>query len=155
MDTVWFSLILDKVDGGVVAPDNRVRVVSEIPSESQGISIEGCCRLHIRHMQYRRTLKELCGVGRGQCRHRHPPYGDALLQRSGPPAALERSTDDPSLPPTLSRHTEHVYVAIAAVLLRPLRNDPTSIGMKTTFLRCHHGTRDLAGRQLAHCPNRE
>src|SRR6266487_6360703 len=27
-------------------------------------------------MQYRRTLKELCGVGRRQCGHRHPPYGD-------------------------------------------------------------------------------
>src|SRR6266566_9253034 len=76
MDAVRFSLVLDKMNGGVVAPDNRVSVVSEIPCESQGISIERCCRLHIRHMQYRRTLKELCGVGRRQCGHRHPPYGD-------------------------------------------------------------------------------
>jgi hypothetical protein len=37
---VWSAVIPDKVNGGVIAPDHRVGIISEIPGESQDVSIE-------------------------------------------------------------------------------------------------------------------
>src|SRR5205085_1030680 len=54
----------NKVNGGVIAPDNGVCFVAEIPGKTQHIAIERCRRLDVCNMQDGRTLNKLNRIGR-------------------------------------------------------------------------------------------
>src|SRR5438067_2245692 len=54
----------NKMNGGVIAPDNGVCFVAEVPGKTQHIAVERCRRLDVRDMQYGRTLNKLNGIGR-------------------------------------------------------------------------------------------
>jgi len=69
MDAARVSIVSNEVNCRIVAPHYRVPLVTEIPREPEDITIERCCRFNVRDMQYRRTLNELCRIGRWQWRH--------------------------------------------------------------------------------------
>ena len=58
-----------EVNGGVITLDNGILCISEVPSETQDISVVTGCRLDIRYVKYRCTLYELLGSGAGVCWH--------------------------------------------------------------------------------------
>jgi hypothetical protein len=64
VNALWALIASNKVNGGVIAPDNGVCVVAEVPGKTQDIAIERCRRLDVYDMQYGRSLNKLSRIGR-------------------------------------------------------------------------------------------
>ena len=64
VDALWTALIANEVDCGVVPPDDRIGVVTEVAGKAQDITIERGSRFNVWDVQDRCALDELGRIRR-------------------------------------------------------------------------------------------